>query len=197
MMRSIKIEMAGEKANLYTPYNSEFVKAIKGVGGARWNRDKRAWTIPAESIDVAREIMERIYGESDVTTGNMVTIRIKAKESMDAWHDGIYAFGVSLAHASGRDSGARVGENAMLVEGNIDSDGSVKNWTTYVGEGAIFQITIPESKFEACKKEEEEWWEITTMQQGKEERRTSLIQEREKLLNRVKEIEKELADLGD
>ena len=196
-MCKIRVEMAGEKANLYTPYNSEFVKAIKGIGGARWNRDKRAWSIPVESVDVAREIMQRVYGESDVTTGKKVTIRIKAKESMDAWHDGIYAFGVSLAHASGRDSGARVGENAMLVEGSIDSNGSMKNWTTYVAEGTIFQITIPESKLEACREEEAEWWEITVLQQGKEEKKTSLIQEREKLLNRVKEIEKELADLGD
>lgn len=196
-MCSIKVEMCGEKANVYTPYNSEFVKAIKGIGGARWNRDKRAWSIPAESVDVAREIMERIYGESDVTIFPVVTLRIKARESMSEWHDGIYAFGVSLAHASGRDSGARVGENAMLVEGSIDSSGSVKNWTTYVSEGTVFQITVPESKYEACKEEEAEWWEITVLQQDKEGKKTSLIQEREKLQARLKEIENELKELGE
>lgn len=196
-MCGIRVEVVGEKANLYTPYNSEFIKAVKNIGGARWNRDKRAWSIPVESVNVAREIMERIYGESDVTTGKMITLRIKAKESMDAWHDGVYAFGVSLAHASGRDSGARVGENAMLVEGNIDSGGSVKNWTTYVGEGTVFQITIPESKLEACGEEEAEWWEITVLQQNKDGKKASLIQEREKLLARLKEIEEELAEMED
>lgn len=196
-MCSIKVEIENEKANVYTPYNSDFVKAIKGIGGARWNRDKRAWSIPAESVNVAREIMERIYGESDITTGKMITLRIKAKESMDAWHDGIYAFGVSLAHASGRDSGARVGENAMLVEGSIDSSGSAKNWTTYVSEGTVFQITVPESKYEACKEEEAEWWEITVLQQNKDGKKASLIQEREKLLARLKEIEEELAEMED
>ena len=34
----MKIEIVDTKAYIYTPYNAEFVKAIKGIGGARWNR---------------------------------------------------------------------------------------------------------------------------------------------------------------
>lgn len=42
----MKIEIVDTKAYIYTPYNAEFVKAIKGIGGARWNRDKSAWATP-------------------------------------------------------------------------------------------------------------------------------------------------------
>ena len=61
----MKIEIVDTKAYIYTPYNAEFVKAIKGIGGARWNRDKSAWAIPADCADQAREIMRRVYGEDD------------------------------------------------------------------------------------------------------------------------------------
>ena len=37
----MKIEIIiKDKAYVYTPYNAEFVAAIKGIGGARWYRDK-------------------------------------------------------------------------------------------------------------------------------------------------------------
>ena len=73
----MKIEIVDTKAYIYTPYNAEFVKAIKGIGGARWNRDKSAWAIPADCADQAREIMRRVYGEDDrPDCGERVDVRL-------------------------------------------------------------------------------------------------------------------------
>lgn len=82
----MKIEIVDTKAYIYTPYNAEFVKAIKGIGGARWNRDKSAWAIPADCADQAREIMRRVYGEDDrPDCGEHVDVRLTFDSSVSEW----------------------------------------------------------------------------------------------------------------
>lgn len=55
----IKIHKIGREALLFTPYNAEFIAAVKNIGGAHWDREHRAWSIPAEAIEQARDIMRR------------------------------------------------------------------------------------------------------------------------------------------
>lgn len=86
----MKIEIVDTKAYIYTPYNAEFVKAIKGIGGARWNRDKSAWAIPADCADQAREIMRRVYGEDDrPDCGERVDVRLTFDSSVSEWQSAV------------------------------------------------------------------------------------------------------------
>ena len=62
----IKIEVKENKAYIYTPYNPEFVRKIKQIGGARWNSSEKAWTVPEDMVEPVREIMMEVYGETDV-----------------------------------------------------------------------------------------------------------------------------------
>ena len=39
----MKIEINAGKANVFTPYNKDFVAKIKQIGGARWNGSARCW----------------------------------------------------------------------------------------------------------------------------------------------------------
>ena len=104
----MKIEIVDTKAYIYTPYNAEFVKAIKGIGGARWNRDKSAWAVPADCIDQAREIMRRVYGEDDrPDCGKRVDVRLTFDSSVSEWQSAVTIYGKTISRAYGRDSGAR------------------------------------------------------------------------------------------
>lgn len=64
-MTDIKVTIKDGKAELYTPYSADFVKAIKALGGARWNASKRCWTISEDMLPQAREIMMDVYGYTD------------------------------------------------------------------------------------------------------------------------------------
>ena len=64
-MTDIKVTVKDGKAELYTPYSADFVKAIKALGGARWNASKRCWTISEDMLTQAREIMMDVYGYTD------------------------------------------------------------------------------------------------------------------------------------
>ena len=47
-------------------------------------------------------------------------------------------FGLSIAR--GRDSGATTGEGVLLINGNIGSGGSMKNWSSEIEKGTKFKI---------------------------------------------------------
>ena len=177
--------------NVYTPYNRDFVAGIKRIGGARWNTNAKCWNIPEAGLEDARQMMQRCYGETDIPQEGqkMVTIRIRFDNNYAERCSGVAAFGKTLAVARGRDSGARVGEDAILEEGSITSGGSAKNWTTEIAAGSVFRITVPESIYKA----EKDSWNVEVVEDAKEDRRAALIAEREKLLARLAEIEKELA----
>lgn len=64
-MTDIKVAVKDGKAELYTPYSADFVKAIKALGGARWNASKRCWTISEDMLPQARDIMMDVYGYTD------------------------------------------------------------------------------------------------------------------------------------
>lgn len=118
----MKIEIVDTKAYIYTPYNAEFVKAIKGIGGARWNRDKSAWAIPADCADQAREIMRRVYGEDDrPDCGERVDVRLTFDSSVSEWQSAVTIYGKTISRAYGRDSGARCGDDVAFVEGQPES----------------------------------------------------------------------------
>ncbi len=53
------------KAEVYTPYDAEFVCEIKTIGGARWDKEKRCWTVSVDKVETVRKIMRDVYGEDD------------------------------------------------------------------------------------------------------------------------------------
>lgn len=77
-MTDIKVTVKDGKAELYTPYSADFVKAIKALGGARWNASKRCWTISEDMLPQAREIMMDVYGHTDEEQS--VTSELEKKE---------------------------------------------------------------------------------------------------------------------
>lgn len=188
---TIKINTIDDRAYLETPYNANFVAAVKQIGGARWDRDRRAWSIPAEAIDQAREIMRRVYGEDDRPSAEPnVSVKLIFSDEVSKWHGPVTILGKTIASAWGRDSGARVGGDVVFVEGRPKSGGSVKNWYSVVPEGCVVVLhNVPQA---AMQMELPEGVTAEVMQPATIDR-AALEAERERLLARLAEIDQLLA----
>ena len=183
----MKITMTGSRANLFTPYNKEFVSRVKTIGGARWDANERCWSIPKEEVETARAIMMDVYGESDLPAeSGKITVEVTINEDIRETCEGISLFGKTLARAYGRDSGARVGDEVTLVSGRVRSGGSVKNWCTVIEEGSILRIRNLTKKALEIPTE----YDITVKEIKTDEiDREALLAERERLLARIAEID--------
>lgn len=83
-------------------------------------------------------------------------IRITAKEdNCRRWC--VMFMGVKVAVAFGRDSGAKVGYDARLILGEIDSGGSANNWYCIVKEGAIFELEVDDEIYRKNKNRIKKW----------------------------------------
>lgn len=186
-MGNIKVKINEEtgKACIYTPYNPEFVKLIKNIGDARWNGE--CWVIPATEIDVARDYMLDVYGESDISVGENVTVKITAKETISEERSDVVFANKILAHAWSRDGGARVGTDVTLLDGGIDSGGSRNRWDSIVYEGTVFLLRNVNVK--VLEKEDRSKFEIEIITEQIIDR-SALRAEKAKLLKRITEIDK-------
>ena len=187
----IRIENSDKKAFLYAPYNKEFVDAIKNVGGARWDSEKRAWAIPVEAVEQARDIMRRVYGACDLPDAEPpVSVRLTFEDEVSERWAPVTIFGKSIASASGRDSGARTGEDVVFTQGSPRSGGSIKNWYTIVPEGCIVVLhNVPRAAL-GMSVPEGVSVEIIDQKPNK----SALLEEKEKLLARLAEIDKILKE---
>lgn len=187
----MKIDIENGKAYVYTPYNQEFVKAIKKVGGAKWNGE--AWVVPEVAVSAVREIMLNIYGETDIDHGTNVDIKITFLESFSKDKKGITLFGKTIATATGRNSGARIGDDVAFIKGSPYSGGSVKNWSTDIPKDSICMVyNVPQNMIES---EDVEGLEVEIIRN--EASIEDLKREKERLLLRIAEIDKLLAEAVD
>ena len=89
----MKIATRGKKAYIQTPYHSTFVARIKQISGARWNPKKRAWVVDVEFLPLVRQIMDEIFGESDVPAeGERYNIKLTFHTDISSRPlDGVYS----------------------------------------------------------------------------------------------------------
>ena len=180
----MKINIENGKAHVYTPYNKDFVKAIKGIGGAKWSNG--AWVVPENTVDVVREIMMDVYGETDLPAADKVNIRITFTDDVFAHNSAVTMFGKTIARASNRDSGAKVGEDVAFVKGAPKSAGSARNWGTEIPKDSVCVVSnIPKAMLERVLPEN---IEIEVLEQSVD--RDALTEERERLLARIAEIDR-------
>lgn len=136
-MSIVKFSSVGnDKYSVKSPYNPKFNKKIKPLG-AEWNRSISVWIIPSNKLEYAKEIAKDFWGtdgEDAETTCLLVKDFSKTKV-----RDGIFLFDIPVAHAFGRDSGAKWGDYIVCLKGDCKSDGSYKNWETCVID-ATFKI---------------------------------------------------------
>lgn len=185
----MKIITENEQALLYTPYNPDFVRRVKTIGGARWDAKNRVWRIPVEAVDRARQIMREVYGECDLPDGTeRVTVKLTFSKDVIAELGPIIIYGKQIASASSRDSGARVGQDVAFLEGEPGSGGSRNSWNTYIDAGSVVQVNnVPKTMLSEVLPDGVTY-EI--MPDTAMPNRETLLAEKDRLLSRLKEIEK-------
>ncbi|GAP37882.1 hypothetical protein [Piscinibacter sakaiensis] len=127
----LKVTRDANTIRVVSPYLPAFVAAAKRLGG-RWQAP--AWVFDARDDARVREALLQHYGTDGAeASGPVVTLRVVWKPEHSAYSAPIRLAGREIAKAFGRDSGARICEGVVLLEGNFGSGGSVKNWKTCVG----------------------------------------------------------------
>ncbi len=186
----MKIDIEDADAKIHTEYNADFVCALKRtIGGAKWDSYEKCWIVPKQSIETCRELMMKYYGETDITQS---TERFSVKFYLDAeqWRGPVVIFGRSLATAFGRDSGARLGTGFEIVDGQIGSGGSCKNWTTWV-RGTFIAHNVTQAMLDRETLDEES---IEIIHDNADYIDVNALQEeKERLLKRIQEIDNLLA----
>ena len=152
----IKLEHIGNEIKVIAPYNAEFVKKCRNLRG---EYKQNAWCFNDNVIDYVRKAMLDIYGVTGEEQYEECSLLVK-NFSDSARCDSVTLFGRTIARAFGRDSGAKLGDEIILVDGSISSGGSVKNWYTCV-DNATFEIQnfpLPATEKEEIQKAVAEGW---------------------------------------
>ena len=194
-MCNIKVIVKDGRASVFTPFNRDFVAAIKSnIGGRKWDSDERCWTVPEEALPQVRQIMMDIYGETDLPdAGGSVTVKVTFKEEWSERCDDVIIFKKGIASARGRDSGARPGDDVTFLEGEPTSGGSCKNWESVVPAGCVVLLRhLPKAVWAQDK--ESEYYPAEILDEGKDVKRKELEEEKARLLARIAEIDRALAE---
>ena len=150
----IKIATTTESVIVRSPYNPDFVRDARPLGG-KWDASGKVWVFPIGRESYVRDLCQRVYGTDG--TARTVTLRVTIEKGyyINEHRGAIYLAGRQIARAFGRDSGAKAGDGVVFVSGCPDSGGSMKNWTTIIDGPAIFDVLdVPEP---AARKEIAEW----------------------------------------
>lgn len=185
----IKVTQNEDISLIDSPYNGDFVSAIKKIGGAKWDKTKKVWKVPTESLPAVREIMRRIYGEDDQTqTIERINLRLIVSKELSVLHGDVILLGRVLSHASGRDSGSIPGSGVSYIEGRPSSGGSVKNWCSCVEPNSIIYLSnVPKNLVDNVDLPDGVKIEIELQEPDDI---TSLSKERANLIARIAEIDR-------
>lgn len=191
-----KITIANGMAQIKTPYNANFVAKIKMVGGAKWDAEKRRWTVPESAVPAVREIMRDVYGRDDLIEGETVSVRLTFAETVEKTTTSVIIMGHTISRAYGRDSGANPGDGVSFVLGECFSGGSMRNWTSGVKSGSVVIIDkVPIALYEREKDQLPRGVTCEIVENDCPTSRIQLEEEKSRLLARIAEIDKMLEQL--
>ena len=139
--------------------------------------------------------MMDIYGETDQEpAAETVTLVIEFSKDVIGQHAPITIAGKTIAAAFGRDSGAKVGDDAAFISGEPRIDGSARNWTTVIPAGSVVEVyNVPKAKAYELVSASDPRYTIHIKGDVKVDRE-ALMKEREALLARLDEINKILGE---
>ena len=188
----MKIEIRDNKAYIYTPYSPEFVARIKNIGGRKWESSLKCWSVPSVAVDSIRKIMMEVFKETDEIPAEKVDVQVTFHKEKWGAREAYMLFGKSISIATGRDSGARVGDDVEIVKGSVSSGGSAKNWASIVDEGSVVILrNVSKPLLESF--EGEDGISVEVIDSSRIDRQ-ALLEEKERLLNRLAEIKKLLGE---
>lgn len=181
------IEKEGQ-VKVTSPYNKKFVNKARNLRG-KWKDG--AWWFDDSIIEYVRDLMMECFGTTGEVPYENVDLLIKDYDGTGG-RSPVELFGRTIARAFGRDSGAKLGDGIILISGDVDSCGSMKNWTTEVNHATFIIKDFPKPATELEDVQEairDGWCEIK--EQKKKRNPEDIEAEIESLKARIAELEKE------
>lgn len=154
----ISLEKNEEKGTIkvITPYNAEFVQKCRNLRGTFKDG---AWFFDDSIEEYVKKALIDTYGVDGTSPVELCTLVVNEFTSSSSC-GAVDLFGRTVAIAFGRDSGAKLGDGIILINGYVNSSGSVKNWSTVV-KNATFEIQkfpLERTKFDDIQKAITEGW---------------------------------------
>ena len=133
----MKTIIVDNKIRVKCPYDSKLPKRFRNLNGdfkiGIWEFD-----YDLDVYEGIRQVLIEIFGWDGV--GETHTVKIRATKAHSIYGLPVTLAGFELSVARGRDSGAKCGEDVIVLHGKVSSGGSVKNWTSNVSSDAVFKI---------------------------------------------------------
>lgn len=191
-MTTVEVNTTGKTIAVASPYHPDFPKKARKIGG-KWDGAAKVWVFDPRDERRVRELCKEVFG-TDGTPVELVTMRVTYAQRQAAHRDAIWLAGRQVAQARGRDSGARLGEGVVIIEGSAYSSGSVKNWETAIAEGTVLEIRdVPRDIAEREAANPDPGVSIEIVQEG--DAREALEAEAAQLRARLAEIEAQLSKM--
>ena len=197
-MTDVTITRTDSHVSVESPYSEAFVAAARQRGG-RWDRAAKAWTFDARDEAAVRELCREHYGTDGTADVARVDVRLTALRHVTAERDSVRLGNRTIARATGRDSGARLGDGVVIEtgdladygikrgsDGTISSGGSVQYWETIVGEGTV--LLVRDLSEHDLGEVNERDWRVETVEASPIDA-DALREERERLVARLAEID--------
>lgn len=184
----LNVEYGDKIISVESEYNPMFVRKARALHG-KWN--KPAWEFDASMKDAVRKALMDCYGDDGMSKYVKVRIDLDACCCLD-YGESMYLSGKCLiATRFSRDSAVKLPDNVFCVDGCfLDSGGSVKHPCVTWEDGTVVEMNIPQAVYDECKDDEG-----IVLVDDNAEKRTALEEEKKKLMQRIEEIDKELANL--
>lgn len=189
MSQAIQLTIVDDKVKVVTPYNEAFIQKCRNLRGTF---KAGAWWFDDSIIDYVREAMVQFFGTTGETPYQTCTLLI-SNYSDHCYNGPCILFGRTIAKAFGRDSGARLGDDVIFIDGIYNSGGSVKNWSTVIKDATfeIHKFPVPSLELNEVKQAIKEGW--CEVKYPKKKRLIEDIQaEIEALQKRIEELQLEI-----
>lgn len=182
----MKIERKDGKIRVQSEYNRDFIGGVKAIGG-KWCAP--CWVVPEENEEMLDDLLVRVYGRG-IKPADTVDLLVDLGK-LDEDDGEIRLCGKLLARRPGRDRQVILGEDVVLVSGEFRaSGGSAKNPRVQADEGVVVKCwRVPVALYERCKDQPG----VSIAERSEKGKLAALQIEREQLLQRLAEIEAEIA----
>lgn len=136
----LKVTYIDEGLLVQVPYMPKVHAALKRIGSTEFSHKHKGWIMQRQFEDLIKKKLVHYFGAFDDDCAETTDVEITFKREIEVRRRPVTIAGRIFARAYGRDTGACVGTDIALLDGEITSGGSHANWTSIVKPGAKFKV---------------------------------------------------------
>lgn len=123
-----------------SPYNTNFLAMARKLHG-KFNTQTKTWDFSTKTKSKVLAALKTVYDyEEEGTVTEKVDIEVTFNNTVHSEKGSLILAGRIVAVGTDRDSGAYEGKDISLIEGEISTDGSRKNWYTYIAAESVLEV---------------------------------------------------------